>query len=82
MFGLAYLAVAHDTYREYKERGTLKEFADHFGMNGREFAEHQAINRDVTFLTPLVQVAYACAHNVTPSGPWCPTCGAAMVAWQ
>ena len=50
--GYQALFVDYDTFLEQKRLGHLREFADHFGMNGREFVEMHPPNWYGVILAP------------------------------
>lgn len=47
------LAVSYETFREYTSRGTLREFADSFGMRGRTFDALVSPDSDVVYLVVM-----------------------------
>ena len=81
-FGGQALVVEFDTYQEVKARGTLKELADSFGMNGRAFVAHVLPNRYAVALVPPMLATYGCEHRGEVRTARCPSCGADVVCWQ
>lgn len=80
-FALA-LVFRADDFFDIKARGSVREMADCFGMNGRRFKAICPPNRYVVCLVPEMQYTYGCEHFADVIGPYCPECGAEVVAWQ
>ncbi len=76
------LVVDYETYKEYKDRDTLRELADCFGMKRREFSIMFPQNRYVALLVPKLLYTYACEHPDEVKAPFCPHCGATIWCWQ
>lgn len=76
------LFIDYDTFLEQKRLDRVREFANHFGMNGREFVSSYPPNWYGVILVPRVLYTYGCEHSGDVTSPYCPDCGAEVVGWQ